>query len=389
MTGRRRAKTTLARTFCLRATCLLVFGLLGGCAERADTPEVLVERGHLLESHGQFAEAIDAYNQVLAQRPNDATTYYDRGVAYARLNRWSESADDYTRAIEHNGGTARVYNNRATAFAQQHQYKRAIEDYTRAINLEPGNAMAFRNRGLAYHDSGQLKDAIDDFTVAIKLEPNVFDNPFERGNAYLQAREFQKAIDDFNRAIELNPTQAAVWVNRGEAYRQLGNAKQAQADVAKAKQLDPNMHISMLEQAPPPGKVSAIGPEAKVLEPEELARRNQALRVAKAFLESKGFHVESAPAPAPFDLACAKGAQRLRVQVQAPDDGQPKLQFTREQIEAAQHGDPPTALVVVANLTGPIAPGGSFRGGKVVDFQENWKPDQKKLVPLVYEYPRP
>jgi tetratricopeptide (TPR) repeat protein len=388
MTSRPRAKTTHAITVCLRTTSLLICTLLWGCAERADTPEVLVERGHLLEGRGQFTDAIDAYTNALAQRPNDATIYYDRGVAYGRLNRWSEATDDYTQAIEHNGATARVYNNRAAAFAQQHQYKRAVEDFTQAIHLDKGAALSYRNRGLAYHDSGQLKQAIDDFTVAIQLEPNAFDGPFERGNAYLDAHEFQKAIDDFTQAIELNHTNAAVWVYRAEAYSQLGNAKQAKADTDKAKQLDPNIHIAALEQAPPPVIVSNNPAPPQAVSSAELSRREQALRVARTYLESKGFHVESSPAPAPFDLACAKGAKRLRVEVQAPAVGQSKLQLTREQVEAIRKGDQPTALVVVGELENPTAPGRPATGGKVVDFQEDWKPDQRKLVPLLYEYPR-
>ena len=249
----------------------------------------------LLESRGQFTDAIDAYTNALAQRPNDATIYYDRGVAYGRLNRWNEATDDYTRSIEHNGGTARAYNNRATAFAQQHNYKRAIEDFTLAIKLDPGAALSYRNRGLAYHDTNQLKEAIEDFTVAIGLEPAAFDGPFERGNAYLEGREYQKAIEDFNRAIALDASHAAAWANRSEAYRQLGNTKQAEADAAKAKQLDASIHIAAQAQAPPPAQASASAPETKLIPPEANPRREQAVRVATAYLQGKGYHVESAP----------------------------------------------------------------------------------------------
>jgi tetratricopeptide (TPR) repeat protein len=375
--------------------------MLGGCAESSESPEVLVERGHLLEGRGQFPEAIEAYTKALDQRPTDATIYYDRGVAYGRLNRWSDAADDYTLALEHDVNMARAYNNRATAYAQQHQYDRAIADFSQAIKREPSGALSYRNRGLAYHDLGRLKDAIQDLTVAIGLDPNSPDGPFERGNAYLDARDFQNAISDFDLAIKLNPSLAAAYANRGEAYRQMHNPKQAQADIAKAKQLDPKIRIASLEQAPPPTKLAASPPETSaatgveiaaeppVAKLETVARREQAVRVAKTYLESKGYHVETSTAPALFDLACAKGAQRLRVEVQAPADSQSKLQLTRQQVEAIEKGDQPTALVVVGELENPTRPGGSFTRGKVIDFRENWKPDQRKLVPLMYEYPRP
>ena len=386
MRTRRRVQTRQMRANCSTAIVLLVCGALAGCAESSDSPEVLVERGHLLESRGKFSDAIDAYTKAISQRPQDATIYYDRGVALGRLNRWSEAAEDYTRALEHDSNMARAYNNRATAFAQQHLYKQAISDFSEAIKRDPGGALAYRNRGLAYHDSGQLKEAIQDFNVATGLDPNSPDGPFERGNAYLDARGYPNAISDFDRAIKLNPSLAAAYMNRGEAYRQSGNPKQAQADTDKAKQLDPTIHIASSEQAPPPGKLPASPSQALAAPPTQQSatgtRHEQALRVAKSYLEAKGFHVASAPAPALFDLECAKGSQHLRVEVQAPADAQAKLQLTRQQVEAIEKGDQPTALVVVGELESPT-------GGKVVDFKENWKPDQRKLVPLLYEYPRP
>jgi tetratricopeptide (TPR) repeat protein len=365
--------------------CAAVCSALIGCAASGESPEVFVERGHLMESHGQFQEAIDAYSKALAQRPNDANVYYDRGVAYGRLNQWKEAIGDYTRAIEHDAGMAKAYNNRAAAYAQQHDYQRAIADFTKAISLDPGAALAYRNRALAYHDLGQLTQAIEDYTVAIRLEPNVFEGPFERGNAYLDLGEFQKAVADFDQAIAIDATRATAWLNRGEAYRRMGNTKLADADIAKARELDPSINLAALTQNSVP-KESTVTASKQIAQPDSAARRERVLRVAKDFLESKGFHVEATPAPAPFDLVCAKGEQRLRVEVQAPTEGQAKLRFTREQIEATG-GNPPATLVVVEKLTSPAAPGLSYTGGTVVQFVENWQPVQQKLVPVVFEYP--
>src|SRR5579863_2049032 len=83
--------------FCLPGTgfCLALCLGIVGCAESSESPEVLVERGHLMvERLGKFDDAIDAYTKALQQRPNDATIYYDRGVAYGRSNRWQEAVED-------------------------------------------------------------------------------------------------------------------------------------------------------------------------------------------------------------------------------------------------------------------------------------------------------
>jgi|SRR5580704_1326028 tetratricopeptide (TPR) repeat protein len=389
MSVRQRAKAELKSRLRSTGLCLAVCGVLWGCAESSESPEVLVERGHLLEGRGEFQEAIDAYTKALASRPNDATIFYDRGVAFGRLSQWKEAADNYTRSIELDPSAARAFNNRAAAYAQQHQYELAIADFKSAIKLDPRSALTFRNRGLAYHDLNDLPKAIEDFTVAITMEPNAFDGPFERGNAYLDALEYKKAIADFDRAIELDATHAAAFVNRGTAYYRLGDTKRAQADIEKARHLDSSIPANVLAQsAPPPAVPTAVPSQDHVVPPDALARHEQALRVATDFLKAKGFQVESGSVPAPFDLTCAKGSRRLRVEVQAPAEEKSPLRFTRDQIEAAQHSDIPASLIVVEKLVHPAATGLPYSGGEVVDFCENWKQVQQKLVPVVFEYPR-
>jgi tetratricopeptide (TPR) repeat protein len=365
--------------------CLVLCGMVAGCAESSESPEVLVERGHLMESRGSFHEAIDAYTKALAHRPNSATTYYDRGVAYGRLNSWKEATDDYSRAIEHDPGMARAYNNRATAYAEQRQYQKAINDFSKAISLDPRGALTYRNRGLAYHDLGQFNQAIEDYTVAIRLDPSVFEGLFERGNAYLDTGEYKKAVADFDRAITIDPTHATAWLNRGEAYRRLGDSKRAEEDTAKARQLEPGI-VAAASPSQPPKQLVATA-ESKVSRPDSAARRERALQVAKDFLESKGFRAESPPAPASFDLLCSKDSQHFRVEIQLPTEGQTALRFTREQIEAATRTDQPTALLVVGKLAAPASSDQPYTGGTVVEFVENWKPVQQKLVPVVFEYP--
>ena len=161
--------------------------LVSGCAESPESPEVLVARGHLMESRGKLDDAVDAYTRALARRPDDATIYYDRGVALGRLRRWDDAIADYTQAIEHDPGMARAYNNRAAAYAQQRRFDAAVADFTKTISLDSKSALAYRNRGLAYHDLGQITPSIEDYTVAIRLDPNDFESRFERGNVYLDA----------------------------------------------------------------------------------------------------------------------------------------------------------------------------------------------------------
>lgn len=367
-------------------TCVVICASLWGCAESPESPEVLTERGHLMESHGRFDEAIQAYTKALERRPGDATIHYDRGVAYGQMGRWKEAIDDYSQAVDRDPAMARAYNNRAAAYAQQHQFDAAVADFTKAISLDSNNALAYRNRGLAYHDLGRLSQAIEDYTVAIRLDPGAFEGHFERANALLDSGEFRKALADYDRALAVDSTRASAWLNRGEAYRRLGDRGRAQADFDKARELDPKALPVDASRIPAPPVVAASS-QSDAVESDQARRRERAVRVAVDYLHSKGFQVEPLQPPARFELTCKKGGQTLNVKVRAPAAGDSSVRFTRDEIDAASRENVPTALVVVAGLSQSKSGQPVYDGGKVVEFAENWKPVREKLVPVVFEYP--
>jgi tetratricopeptide (TPR) repeat protein len=357
--------------------------LIVGCAESSESPEVLVERGHLMESRGKLDDAVDAYTRALARRPDDATIYYDRGVAFGRQGRWDDAIADYTRAIEHDAGMAKAYNNRAAAHAHERRFEAAVADFSKSINLDSKSALSFRNRGLAYHDLGQVAPSIEDYTVAIRLDPNDFANRFERGNVYLDAGDYAKAIADFDQAITLDAKHASAWLNRGEAHRRLGHTKQSEADIAQARRLDPNQKPTEFAHAMPekPLASTPLAPTSDVG-----PRQDRAVVVASEFLRSQGYTIEKSPASKPFPLVARKGDQKFSVRVQSPAEGEP-LRFTRDDLDQMSRPGDPAALVVVGQLTPPASPGQPYTGGTVVKFVENWKAVRDKLVPVVFEFP--
>jgi tetratricopeptide (TPR) repeat protein len=365
---------------------LSLAALVCGCAESSESPEVLVERGHLMESRGKLDEAVDAYSRALAQRADDANIYYDRGVALGQLGRWEDAITDYTRAIERDSGMAAAYNNRAAAYAHERRFEAAIADLTKAIKLDSKSPLAFRNRGLAYHDLGQVGQSIEDYTVAIRLDPSAFESHFERANAYLDAGEYQKAIADYDQAIALDAKRAAAWLNRSEAHRKLGHTQQFQADLTEGHRLDPNQKPSDLARATPANALLPTSSSpAPTATPSLAGRQERAIAVAADFLRSRGYQVEKSPASDPFPLIGHKRDRRVLVRVQSTTDGEP-VRFTRDDLDQVAHRTESVALVVVGGLA-PTVAGQPSAGGTVVKFVEDWKSVRDKLVPVVFEYP--
>jgi tetratricopeptide (TPR) repeat protein len=169
--------------------------------------------------------------------PNDAATYYDRGVAHSRKGQYNRAIDSYSQSISLNPNDYQAFNNRANAYANSGQYRRAIEDWTEAMLLNPDSAQPFYNRANAYLDLGQHEDAIKDYDAAIERNPNFAQAFYCRGIAHANQGQYEDAIRDYDMAIRLDPGDAAAFNNRGVAKREIGDTEGGNADIARARRL--------------------------------------------------------------------------------------------------------------------------------------------------------
>jgi len=95
---------------------------------------------------GQYARAINDYNQVLSDKPQDAAPYYNRGRARIGQGDFSRAAEDLNRAVELEPENAAMLYQRGVALAAQNQHDAALSDYNRAIELDDSQADAFFRR---------------------------------------------------------------------------------------------------------------------------------------------------------------------------------------------------------------------------------------------------
>ena len=72
-----------------------------------------------------------------------AEAYFNRGIAYARLEENQQAIKDFDKAIELNPKLAQPYYNRAIAYLRLGDDRQAIEDYKSAARLGHKRAQDF------------------------------------------------------------------------------------------------------------------------------------------------------------------------------------------------------------------------------------------------------
>lgn len=202
-------------------------------------------RGAGYAKNGDYAHAIELYDEALRLNPNFAAAYSARGAVYLRKFNWERAIADYTEAIRldpkdvlslENRGVAFKY--RGLALNNKGDSERAIADYTEAIKLSPNNVDLLLRRGELYEASSKRDLAIADYDEAIKLAPNDSRALSMRALAYYFKHDYDRALADCDEAIRLTPNDATAYNNRGAVYQAKGDRDRAVTDYQKALSLN-------------------------------------------------------------------------------------------------------------------------------------------------------
>jgi predicted O-linked N-acetylglucosamine transferase (SPINDLY family) len=102
-----------------------------------------------LEDRGRFEEALEQYARLLAQAPQHADAWHNRGLLLARLGRLAEAEQShrsYTRLFP---SQARAHGNLADVLLALGRNDEALEALDEAWRCEPGDASVLVRRGIA------------------------------------------------------------------------------------------------------------------------------------------------------------------------------------------------------------------------------------------------
>jgi len=194
-------------------------------------------RGLTRFDKGDLSGAVADFNQAIQTQSDYSEAYFYRALAYSDLKQMPKSIADYSKAIALNAGYVDAYYNRGLVLSALGDKPGAIADYTQVIRLDRNFAAAYNNRGLALSDLGDQKGAIDDFNQALQINPGRANTYFNRGLALFRIDNDRSALADYTQAIQLNPNYAKAYANRGITLARMRDTKGAIADLQQAARL--------------------------------------------------------------------------------------------------------------------------------------------------------
>jgi tetratricopeptide (TPR) repeat protein len=154
------------------------------------------------------AEAAACYSTCIALRPDFAWTWYNRGLAYYKLNEQKKAVADLDRALALKPDLADAYLFRALAREGLHDYGGAVRDYTRALDHGSSVTQVYFLRAVAREKAGDHEGAKGDREEGFRRTPEDEGSWIARGMARLP-QDPKGALADIETAVKLNPRSLA------------------------------------------------------------------------------------------------------------------------------------------------------------------------------------
>jgi tetratricopeptide (TPR) repeat protein len=210
-----------------------------------DDPKRLMDVDRLMmdgiELHraGREAEAMNAYERVIARRP-------DMGLAYRRLAyiQWEAGkTGDAIATLQHaralNGRDVDIDVRLGTYLAETGRMREALPLLERAAAEDPENTDGLNGLGIAYARAGRAQDALRTFGRILAINPRDAYALENIGTVELQRGNTAAARDAFTRAAANDPRSSRAAAGLGVIAMQAGRFDEAIGDWQRAVEYDP------------------------------------------------------------------------------------------------------------------------------------------------------
>jgi len=207
-------------------------------------------KGFALGFDQQYEAALEACNQATKLQTNYYEAWRCKAGALQELQRFEAALVDLNQAMEINRKNSLPENygdwaTKAELLFALEQYSGAIEAFDKAREIRanqglPESVYLINYRGYVLFAMGEYQQALVEFDKAITIDPNYSLAWNNKGLTFQKLERYEESLNSYNKAVELNPQDVNTWNNRGMTLYFMGQYQEALASFEKALELDPN-----------------------------------------------------------------------------------------------------------------------------------------------------
>lgn len=174
-------------------------------------------------SQGRYEDALNLYNQLYADNPNNYDVAMGRALALQYNGKNEQAIAAYNEILSVNPSDRVASRNKEELMSQG--YKAGSSSYTApkaSVSKPSGEDTAMARRAVQEAQKGNYNDAIDLIQAALSLNPNNAFHAYNAGIIYDMAGQTNSAVVFYERALELDAVNGLnAKLPRGQIYDRL------------------------------------------------------------------------------------------------------------------------------------------------------------------------
>lgn len=226
------------------------------------SPDLLYTLGLVRYQMNRFEEAIQALEQSIALRPDNADAQMWLGNSYlllAKVNTTTEGGDaaqldkaieHFRRATELQPDIAGYYSALAEGLFQRRELPEAREAMESAISLDPKITIQWMSLGRICDQLNDLDAAENAYTQALTIDPSLGKAHYGLGLVYFKREQDDKAVESFRNSLKYRKFDADTHEKLGQTLIRMGKQEEGDQEIQLAKDCrDRDARLGQVRQA--------------------------------------------------------------------------------------------------------------------------------------------
>ncbi len=214
-----------------------------------DKAQRCAKLAHELYESGDIEQAIGMLDAALEIDPENASLYFNKGLAYEAIDCFDDAIEQHQRALEIAPDDLEVLNALALDYTRNGEFDRSLEIFEYIERLDNNYEPCYCNRIITYTELNKHEKAEEMFYLAQQIDPDCPLCFYNIGNSLYSRAAFDRAIWCWEKVRELDANHPQINYRIGQAYWATGNTKMAQRYFEEELRNDPSAIDVLLDMA--------------------------------------------------------------------------------------------------------------------------------------------
>jgi protein O-mannosyl-transferase len=208
-------------------------------AQRPNNARAYVSLGSALGMAGRQTEALEAYGQALRLDPLLQAAQANAGRTLAKLGRYEEAVVEYGKALERDPSDIQVRYSLGIALEATGRFDEALERHREVLRVDRDNLLAQLGVGVCLHRKGDLPAAAEAYRRVLAGDAMNMEARCSLASCLVQIGRNDEAIAEYRNVLKMSPRHAPTWYGFGNALLAKGEAQEALHAYVSALSIDP------------------------------------------------------------------------------------------------------------------------------------------------------